>query len=73
MRCAVCQIDGGLVVNVIVASPQDIAPNGCNLVALESDVICGAGWRFNGISFEPPHEEENLDSEESPMELGDGA
>jgi hypothetical protein len=30
--CAVCQLSDGLVINLIVAEPTDLAPNECQLI-----------------------------------------
>lgn len=54
MRCAVYRISDGLVVNVIVSQESDLAPNGCDLIALEDDTPVGIGWTWNGNSFVEP-------------------
>jgi len=48
--CAVVQITDGLVVNKIVAEVTDIAPDGCNLIAID-EINCDIGWVWDGISF----------------------
>ena len=54
-RCAVCQLEDGLVVNVIVASSNDLAPDGCQLVEILNDQQCNIGWYFDGIGFVDPN------------------
>jgi hypothetical protein len=52
VTCAVCEIDTGLVVNVIVASPSDDCPVvGCHLVEIQGGIVCRIGDTWNGSSF----------------------
>lgn len=53
-RCAVCQIQDGLVVNIIIASPSDLAPDGCQLVEIMNDQLCDIGWYYDGENFIDP-------------------
>lgn len=56
-RCAVCQISDGLVVNLIMASPSDLAPEGCQLVELMNGQMCDIGWIWDGeFTFTAPPE-----------------
>lgn len=53
-NCAVCRLSDGLVLNIIVASPSDPAPNGCQLVEIMTGQSCNVGWHyalgvFNGL------------------------
>lgn len=48
--CAVCRLSDGLVINVIVASPSDPAPEGCQLIEIMTGQSCGVGWYYvNGV------------------------
>jgi hypothetical protein len=47
--CAVIQ--DNVVVNIIVAEPTDIPPEGCILVELP---ICDIGYTWDGKRFNPP-------------------
>ncbi len=52
VTCAVCNIDTGLVVNVIIASPSDNCPVvGCRLVEIQDGVLCAIGDIWDGNSF----------------------
>jgi hypothetical protein len=53
-NCAVVQLSDGLVVNKIVAEPTDLAPDGCQLIAID-DVSCDIGWTWNGAEFIGPN------------------
>lgn len=56
-RCAVCSISDGTVINIIMASPSDPAPDGCNLVELMNGMNCDIGWTWDGLfTFTPPTE-----------------
>lgn len=55
-RCAVCQLSDGLVVNIIIALPSDLPPDGCQLVEIMNDQPCDFGWFWNGTEFVPPLE-----------------
>lgn len=54
LRCAVCQISDGLVVNIIMASPSDLPPAECMLVEINDDQICDIGWTWDGTNFIEP-------------------
>ena len=48
--CAVCRLSDGLVINIIVASPSDPAPDGCQLVEIMAGQVCDMGWYYaNGV------------------------
>lgn len=52
--CAVCRLSDGLVMNTIVASPYDPAPEGCQLVEIMTGQLCNIGWYYaNGIFNAP--------------------
>jgi len=53
-NCAVCLLEGGLVVNIIVCAPTDLPPDGCELVEIMTGVFCDIGWSWNGVQFNPP-------------------
>lgn len=53
-RCAVCQLSDGLVVNIIIASPSDPAPDGCQLIEIMNGQPCDIGWYWTGTEFIPP-------------------
>ena len=60
-RCAVCRISDDVVVNVIIAAPNDPAPDGCRLVEVMNEQACDIGWVCDGLMFidpNPPVEEE---------------
>lgn len=52
-RCAVCDLNTGEVVNIIIASPSDLAPEGCQLVEIMNEQPCDIGWIWNGAEFAP--------------------
>jgi hypothetical protein len=53
--CAVCQLTDGLIVNIIVAEPTDLAPDGTQLIetpdADGNNAEIGGTW--NGTNFLP--------------------
>lgn len=59
-KCAVCQLFDGLVVNVIMALPSDPPQDGCQLIEIMADQICGIGWYWDGTNFNPPIVPEEL-------------
>jgi hypothetical protein len=60
-RCAVCQLEDGLVVNIIIALPSDPAPIGCELVEVMNGQACDIGWYYDGSNFiEPAAPEEGV-------------
>lgn len=49
-RCAVCRLSDGLVINIIIAFTNDIAPAGCKIVEIMNEQSCDIGWFYiNGI------------------------
>jgi len=55
MRCAVCELSNGLVVNIIMADPNvDPAPDGTQLIKITDDESCDIGWTWDGTQFNPP-------------------
>ena len=54
-KCAVVQISDGLVVNIIIASPNDIPPENCQLVEILPDQMRDIGWYYNGTDFIDPN------------------
>ncbi len=55
-RCAVCQLSDGLVINIIIASIYDPAPEGCQLIEIMNEQPCDIGWFWTGTEFIPPPE-----------------
>lgn len=55
MRCAVVLISTGEVVNIIVADPNDPAPDDCELIALPDNSPVSIGWYWNGTEFYNPN------------------
>lgn len=53
-RCAVCRLEDGLVINTIIASPSDLAPDGCQLIEIYNEQPCDIGWYWTGTEFIPP-------------------
>lgn len=53
-RCAVCDLNTGEVVNIIIASPSDLAPEDCQLIEIMNEQPCDIGWFWNGADFTPP-------------------
>ena len=53
--CAVCQLIDGLIINVIVAEPTDLAPDGTELIVTPdvdgNNAQIGGTW--NGTNFLP--------------------
>jgi len=53
--CAVCQLNDGLIINVIVAEPTDLPPSGTQLI--ETPDVDGnnaeIGGTWNGTNFLP--------------------
>lgn len=48
--CAVCRLSDGLILNIIIASPSDPAPDGCQLVEVMTGQSCDIGWFYaNGV------------------------
>lgn len=45
-------VQDGVVINRIVAEPDDLPPDGCELIEGEGDI----GWLWNGSEFIPPEE-----------------
>lgn len=64
--CAV--VCDGVVINLIVASPGDLAPDGCDLIDV-GERECGIGWTWDGTDFiaPPPVEEPTPPLEEAPV------
>lgn len=60
-RCAVCQLADGLVINIIIAVPSDLAPDGCQLVEVMNEQQCNIGWYYNGMNFIDPNPPEESD------------
>ena len=54
MRCAVINATGD-VVNIIMAEPTDLAPQGCVLVGVDDGVFCDIGWSWDGSNFVDPN------------------
>lgn len=52
--CAVVRLTDGLVINVIVASPSDLAPGGCQLVEIMTGQPCDIGWHYANDVFNGP-------------------
>lgn len=52
-KCAVCQLSDRLVINIIVASPSDLAPDGCQLIEVMANQACDIGWYWDGQWFIP--------------------
>lgn len=55
MRCAVVNKDDGIVVNIIIAEPTDLAPVGTYLIGIPEDTFCDIGWSCDGSSFIDPN------------------
>lgn len=53
-RCAVCQLSDGLVINIIIATPSDLPPDGMQLVEVMNGQMCDIGWYWTGTEFVPP-------------------
>lgn len=60
-RCAVCQLEDGLVINIIIAVPSDLAPDGCQLVEVMNEQQCNIGWYYDGMNFIDPNPPEESD------------
>lgn len=54
-RCAVCRLDDGLVVNIIIAHPSELAPDGCQLVEIMNEQFCNTGWYYDNLTFIDPN------------------
>lgn len=54
-RCAVVQLSDGLVVNIIMAVPSDLAPDGCELIEIVDGQMCDIGWYWDGAQFVSPN------------------
>lgn len=52
--CAVVRLSDGFVMNTIVASPSDPAPDGCELVEIMTGQLCNIGWYYVGGDFHGP-------------------
>jgi hypothetical protein len=67
-RCAVCRLDDGLVINIIIAHPSELAPDECQLVEIMNEQVCNTGWCYDGVTFSDPNptvEEDYSFSEEA--------
>lgn len=53
-RCAVCLLSDGLVINIIIAKPSDLPPDGTQLVEVMNGQMCDIGWYWTGTEFVPP-------------------
>ena len=53
--CAVCRLSDGLVINIIMASPYDPPPDGCQLVEIMAGQACDIGWYYANDTFNGPH------------------
>lgn len=54
MQCAVVDSATSIVVNIIVAQPDDVPPEGCFLVALDDTTPCSIGWVYaDGVFVDP--------------------
>lgn len=53
--CAVCRLSDGLVVNIIMAQPADLPPEGCELIEVVNGQSCDIGWYWNGVEFIDPN------------------
>jgi hypothetical protein len=56
--CAVCQLTDGLIINVIVADPTDLPPDGCQLITTPDELGNNAqiGGTWDGTQFLPAPE-----------------
>lgn len=54
-RCAVVQLTDGLVVNIIMASVDDVAPENCELIEILPEQMCNIGWYYDGTTFIDPN------------------
>lgn len=52
--CAVCRLSDGLVMNTVMASPNDPPPDGCQLVEIMTGQMCDIGWCYIGGEFRGP-------------------
>lgn len=52
--CAVVRLSDGLIINAIVASPSDVAPDGCKLVEIMNGQLCDIGWYCIDDEFHGP-------------------
>lgn len=52
--CAVVRLSDGLIINAIVASPSDVAPDGCKLVEIMNGQLCDIGWYYIDGEFRGP-------------------
>jgi hypothetical protein len=52
--CAVCRLSDGLVMNLVIASPSDPAPEGCQLVEIMTGQACNIGWFYVNDVFNGP-------------------
>lgn len=52
--CAVVRLSDGLVINTIVASPSDPAPDGCQLIEVMTGQECDIGWYYANDTFNGP-------------------
>ena len=55
--CAIIDSDN-FVINLIVADPTDLAPDGCGLILKPDDVFVDIGYIWDGVSFNAPQSDE---------------
>lgn len=53
--CAVVQLSDNVVINMIVANPESLAPEGTQLILISENVMCNMGWIWNGTEFVNPN------------------
>lgn len=54
-RCAVVRVLDGLVINIIIAQPGDMPPEGCELIEIMNGQPCDIGWYWAGVEFIDPN------------------
>jgi hypothetical protein len=54
-RSAVVRLEDNVVVNIIVATPNEPAQIGCQLIDVSDGRFCDIGWVWNGTEFYNPN------------------
>jgi hypothetical protein len=65
-NCAVVRDTDNIVVNKIVANPDNLPPEGTYLVLIQDGVMCDIGWLWDGVTFIDPNPPETNPETEQP-------
>lgn len=52
--CAVVRLSDSIVINKVIAQPDDPPYDGCEFVEIADGQECDIGWYWDGVNFIPP-------------------